>query len=77
MGQIKMADYSNFLSEADESSLQYEMIFCKKNKNFLNNQSSCFNLISLESFRKQHLKVSKSQNQFLLFLILPKPERKM
>ena len=32
MGQIKMADYSNFLSEADESNLQYEVIFCEKRR---------------------------------------------
>ena len=34
MGQIKMADYSNFLSEADESNLQYEVIFCEKRRYF-------------------------------------------
>ena len=47
MGQIKMADYSNFLSEADKSNLQsellhtfyieklclqYEVTFCEKEK---------------------------------------------
>ena len=32
MDQIKMADYSNFLPEADKSNVQNEVIFCEKRK---------------------------------------------
>ena len=47
MDQIKMADYSNFLSEADESNLQHEAILCEKRKKkqiLKCNQFSCLHV---------------------------------
>ena len=85
MDQIKMADYSNFLSEADESNLQHEAILCEKRKKtnlkmyVINFHVYMFLFDFLRSFRQrryeQHLKVSKSRKQFLV--CIPNSSKKM
>ena len=74
-----MADYSNFLSEADGRNLQYEVIFCKKINIFLVinlHNLYIFLFDFLRSFRQQNLKVIKSRKQFLLIILNSSQKRR-